>query len=209
LLFSKYILTHDSVRPITLARERDAWRDALCGSPAGSVQISHQLRRSNISISRCAGLFRTAMQVSAHIGVNSGTLGQAGARRDTGQAIDKAIVIPEALRRLGEARATKEEEMKKTILAGAAVLCMTASMALADKATAPGQNKVCLISFGSNAEATAGADATITDTKYLPSKAANKQETYSSGGATRIFDYGAGSSPAERDLCRSLAPSIP
>jgi len=99
--------------------------------------------------------------------------------------------------------------MKKAILAGMAILCITGSMAMADKATAPGQNKVCLISFGSNAEATAGADATITDTKYLPSKAANKQETYTSGGSTRVFDYGAGSSPAERDLCRSLDPSIP
>lgn len=99
--------------------------------------------------------------------------------------------------------------MKKAFFIGAAALLLSSSIATADKASAPGQNKVCLVSFGSNAEATAGADVTATNAKYMPSKAANKQETYSSGGSTRVFDYAPGSSPAERDECRSLDPSIP
>lgn len=97
--------------------------------------------------------------------------------------------------------------MKTLALIAAAAALTISTAALADKASAPGQNKVCLISFGSNAEATGGADADITGTKYLPSKAANKQETYSSGGSTRVFDYAPGSSPAERELCNSLSPS--
>src|SRR5256885_6312586 len=99
---------------------------------------------------------------------------------------------------------SREFLMKEAVLLAGLALCLGTSMAMADKSTAPGQNKVCLISFGSNAEAIAGADSTITGTKYLPSKAANKQETFTSGGSTRIFDYAPGSSPAERDLCRSL-----
>jgi hypothetical protein len=99
--------------------------------------------------------------------------------------------------------------MKKMMLLSVASVLLSTSGVLADKSTAPGQNKVCLITFPSNDQATAGADADITNTKYLPSKAANKQETYSQGGSTRVFDYSSGNNAAERDLCQSLDPSIP
>ena len=64
-------------------------------------------------------------------------------------------------------------------------------VAWANKASAPAKFKTCLISFPDNAAASAGADATITDTKYLPAKAAQVQETFTTGGAVRIFDYSA------------------
>ena len=55
---------------------------------------------------------------------------------------------------------------------------------------APGQDRVCLITFGSHEQATVGADADILSTKYLPRKAAEAQADFDQGGAVRIFEYG-------------------
>jgi hypothetical protein len=101
--------------------------------------------------------------------------------------------------------------VKKILFSSAALALALAfsGTAFADKASAPGQNKTCLITFGTNAEATAGADATILATKYLPAKAAGVQETYTGGGAVRIFDYSGvvANNAEERALCKSLAPN--
>ena len=55
---------------------------------------------------------------------------------------------------------------------------------------APGQDRVCLIAFGSHDEAITGADADIISTKYLPRKAAEAQADFEQGGAVRVFEYG-------------------
>jgi hypothetical protein len=55
---------------------------------------------------------------------------------------------------------------------------------------APGQDRVCLITFGSHDQANAGADADIISTKYLPRKAAEAQADFDQGGAVRIYEYG-------------------
>jgi hypothetical protein len=55
---------------------------------------------------------------------------------------------------------------------------------------APGQDRVCLITFGSHDQASAGADADIISAKYLPRKAAESQADFDQGGAVRIFEYG-------------------
>ena len=72
-------------------------------------------------------------------------------------------------------------------------LAMTAPLA-AQNATpgkssdAPGQDRVCLITWGSAADAATGADATALSGKYLPRKAAEAQAAQS-GGKARVFDY--------------------
>ena len=53
---------------------------------------------------------------------------------------------------------------------------------------APGQDRVCLITWGSAADAATGADATALNGKYLPRKAA-EQQAANSGGKSRVFDY--------------------
>ena len=53
---------------------------------------------------------------------------------------------------------------------------------------APGQDRVCLITWGSAADAASGADATALSGKYLPRKAAEAQASHS-GGKARVFDY--------------------
>jgi hypothetical protein len=55
-------------------------------------------------------------------------------------------------------------------------------------ADAPGQDKVCLITWGSAADAASGADATALNGKYLPRRAAEAQAAQS-GGKSRVFDY--------------------
>lgn len=77
-------------------------------------------------------------------------------------------------------------------LAAAAAL-MTAPFAAqaagpGKSADAPGQDKVCLITWGSAADAATGADATALNGKYLPRKAA-EQQAANSGGKSRVFDY--------------------
>jgi hypothetical protein len=53
---------------------------------------------------------------------------------------------------------------------------------------APGQDRVCLITWGTPADAASGADATALSGKYLPRKAAEAQAAHS-GGKARVFDY--------------------
>ena len=83
-------------------------------------------------------------------------------------------------------------KLQAAALAGAA-LAMTAPLA-AQNATpgkstdAPGQDRVCLITWASAADATSGADATALSGKYLPRKAAEEQAA-NSGGKARVFDY--------------------
>jgi hypothetical protein len=57
-----------------------------------------------------------------------------------------------------------------------------------NSADAPGQDKVCLITWGSAADAATGADATALNGKYLPRKAAEAQAS-KSDGKSRVFDY--------------------
>ncbi|HEX8572292.1 MAG TPA: hypothetical protein VF759_06035 [Allosphingosinicella sp.] len=53
---------------------------------------------------------------------------------------------------------------------------------------AAGQDKVCLVTWRSAADAATGADATAINGKYLPRKAA-EQQAANSGGKSRVFDY--------------------
>ena len=81
-------------------------------------------------------------------------------------------------------------KLHAALLAGAA-LTMTAPLAAgpnSNKADAPGQDRVCLITWGSVADANSGADATALSGKYLPRKAAEAQAARS-GGKSRVFDY--------------------
>ena len=69
---------------------------------------------------------------------------------------------------------------------------LVASPALAQNnnanANAPGQQRDCLITWLSAAEATVGLDASAVSGKYLPRKAADAQAK-ASGGTARVFDY--------------------
>jgi hypothetical protein len=78
----------------------------------------------------------------------------------------------------------------QTAFLAAAVLAAPplAAGANSNKADAPGQDKVCLITWGSAADAASGADATALNGKYLPRKAAEAQAA-NSGGKSRVFDY--------------------
>lgn len=58
-----------------------------------------------------------------------------------------------------------------------------------NNSSAPGQDRVCLITFKTPAGARSGANADIQSTKTLPRKAAEKQENYRSGGTKRVFVY--------------------
>lgn len=80
------------------------------------------------------------------------------------------------------------------VLTSAAALATPAGFALAESSNAnqnaPGQDRVCLITFGTHEQATAGGNADIISTKYLPRRAAQAQADYDNGGAVRIFEYG-------------------
>jgi hypothetical protein len=71
-------------------------------------------------------------------------------------------------------------------LASVPLVATSASPGKSDDA--PGQDKVCLITWGSAADAASGADATALSGKYLPRKAAEAQAA-NSGGKARVFDY--------------------
>lgn len=82
-------------------------------------------------------------------------------------------------------------KLKIAALAGAAALAACPFAAQAgpgQSADAPGQDKVCLITWASAADAATGADATALSGKYLPRKAAEAQAA-NSGGKSRVFDY--------------------
>jgi hypothetical protein len=70
----------------------------------------------------------------------------------------------------------------------AGLLAAPAAASPGNSADAPGQDKVCLITWGSAADANSGADATALSGKYLPRKAAEAQAA-KSGGKSRVFDY--------------------
>jgi hypothetical protein len=77
-------------------------------------------------------------------------------------------------------------------LAGAAFALaapVAAQNATPGKSTdAPGQDRVCLITWANAADAASGADSTALSGKYLPRKAAEAQAA-NSGGKARAFDY--------------------
>jgi hypothetical protein len=81
---------------------------------------------------------------------------------------------------------------KLSMAAGAAVVLAAAPLSAhaspGKSADAPGQDKVCLITWASAADAGSGADATALSGKYLPRKAAEAQAAQS-GGKARVFDY--------------------
>ena len=70
---------------------------------------------------------------------------------------------------------------------GALALAGGAS-AQGNSADAPGQDKVCLITWANAADAATGADATAQSGRYLPRRAA-EQQAARSGGRSRVFDY--------------------
>ena len=74
----------------------------------------------------------------------------------------------------------------------AASLLAFAGAAAADprgnSADAPGQDRVCLITWATPQDAATGADATALEGKYLPRNAAEAQAARS-GGRSRVFDY--------------------
>ena len=81
--------------------------------------------------------------------------------------------------------------MTAITLATAALMAtpLAAQSTDAGKSTdAAGQDKVCLVTWGSAADAATGADATALNGKYLPRKAA-EQQAANSGGKSRVFDY--------------------
>ncbi|HEX6375047.1 MAG TPA: hypothetical protein VFZ91_04945 [Allosphingosinicella sp.] len=83
--------------------------------------------------------------------------------------------------------------MRRPITATMAVaFAMTAPAAaqasLGGSGDAPGQDKVCLITWRTAADAATGADATAINGKYLPRRAAEAQAA-NSGGKSRVFDY--------------------
>jgi hypothetical protein len=57
-----------------------------------------------------------------------------------------------------------------------------------NSADAPGQDRVCLITWATPQDAASGADATALEGKYLPRRAAEAQAARS-GGRSRVFDY--------------------
>jgi len=70
----------------------------------------------------------------------------------------------------------------------AGLLAVPAFASPGNSADAPGQDRVCLITWGNSADANSGADATALSGKYLPRKAAEAQAAQS-GGKARVFDY--------------------
>lgn len=76
------------------------------------------------------------------------------------------------------------------IIVAAAALCATPVLAQNNNANpnAPGQDRDCLITWLSEADATAAIDAKAVSGKYLPKKAAEAQAK-ASGGKARVFDY--------------------
>jgi hypothetical protein len=75
-------------------------------------------------------------------------------------------------------------------LAIAAALLASPALAQNNNANpnAPGQDRDCLITWLSQADATAAVDAKAVSGKYLPKKAAEAQAA-KSGGKARVFDY--------------------
>jgi hypothetical protein len=84
--------------------------------------------------------------------------------------------------------------MKRIVIAALAASALSApGAALAfqahgNSADAPGQDRVCLITWGSVADANSGADSTALSGRYLPRRAAEAQAAHSDGKA-RVFDY--------------------
>lgn len=96
--------------------------------------------------------------------------------------------------------------MQKVLLAlaGIAALALPANLAGAQSnnanPAAPGQDRVCLVTFETHQQAQAGADADVVSAKVLPRKAAQAQADYEQGGAVRVFEYGA----ATKATCERL-----
>lgn len=80
----------------------------------------------------------------------------------------------------------------KLLIASSAALAAFAGVAAAqpngNSADAPGQDRVCLITWNTPADAQSGADATAVSGRYLPRRAAEAQAAQS-GGRSRVFDY--------------------
>ena len=80
----------------------------------------------------------------------------------------------------------------KQILTAALVAGLAAAPAAlpaqGNRADAPGQDRVCLITWASAADAASGADATALSGRYLPRRAA-EQQAARSDGKSRVFDY--------------------
>lgn len=97
--------------------------------------------------------------------------------------------------------------MKKLMAFGlAATLAMSGAAFAAGKSeSAPGQDRTCLITFKKPVSSYSGGNypnVDITDTKYLPRKAANKQA--SKNPNMKTFDYPA---TGTEETCSKLDPA--
>jgi hypothetical protein len=84
-----------------------------------------------------------------------------------------------------------DKAMTRSLIVTLAACGFAATAATAqtgNSADAPGQDRVCLITWATAADAATGADATALNGKYLPRKAAEAQAS-KSGGKSRVFDY--------------------
>lgn len=64
---------------------------------------------------------------------------------------------------------------------------VTTVAAQGNRDNAPGQDRVCLVTFKDEASVAGGANVDVVSAKVLPRRAAQAQE----GGMSRIFEYGA------------------
>ena len=76
----------------------------------------------------------------------------------------------------------------RTVALALAALMATGTVALAqgNSQNAPGQDRVCLVTFSDATAAESGANAGVTSAKILPRKAAEAQENET----TKIYEYG-------------------
>jgi hypothetical protein len=79
-------------------------------------------------------------------------------------------------------------KLTTSIIFAGSILLTAGTAVAAPNSNAPGQDRDCLITWGSAADAQAGTDATALSGKYLPKKAAEAQASQS-GGKSRVFDY--------------------
>lgn len=72
------------------------------------------------------------------------------------------------------------------IALGALVASAPLAIAQGNRDNAPGQDRVCLVSFKDEASVSGGANVDVVRARYLPRNGAEAQE----GGVNKIFEYG-------------------
>jgi hypothetical protein len=85
---------------------------------------------------------------------------------------------------------------RTAVIVSATLLASTAALAQGKSESAPGQDRVCLVTFS---KANTSANADVTSAKVLPRKAAEAQES----DTMKIYEYGANGELTE-EACRCL-----